>query len=187
MLKWRDNSKTGVTMKRIILTIATAFLAMGLCASACAQYVWIDKDNRKHYSDQPPPASVPNNRILKSPGNRPAKNISETSPELGGSGANTPTAPAPASTQAPMSAAEKNADFNKRKMEQAEKDKKAEEDKKHVDTKAQNCERAKEYQRTLNSGERISRISKSGEREFLSDVDRSKESREVQEALKECN
>ena len=174
-------------MKRISLAFATAFLAMGLCAPAGAQYVWIDKDNRKHYSDQPPPASVPNNRILKSPGNRPAKNISETSPDLGLTGENTAAKPASASTPEPMSTAEKNADFNKRKMEQAEKDKKAEEEKKRAETKIQNCDRAKDYQRTLNSGQRISRIGKSGEREYLNDEERSKESRDVQEALKDCN
>jgi len=178
--------KTGVTMKRFILAIATAFFMLGLCASASAQYVWLDENNKKHYSDQPPPASVPNKRILKTPRNRPAININESTPTDKASGASTGAAAA-TKPQAPMSTAEKNADFNKRKMEQAEKDKKADNEKKRADAKAQNCERARSAQRSLSSGERIARMGKSGEREFMGDEERARESQTVQDALKDCN
>jgi len=177
-------------MNRIILAIAAAFFMLGLCASAGAQYVWIDSKNVKQYSDQPPPASVPNNRILKTPRNRPAVNISESTPNGAASGANTGAGAASAAAakpKAPMSTAEQNADFNKRKIEQTEKDKKADEEKKRADAKAQNCERAKTAKRTLDSGDRISRTGKDGDREYLSDEERNATSRDVQDALKDCN
>ena len=174
-------------MKRIGLAIATAIFSLWLCASASAQYIWLDKNNVKVYSDQPPPSSIPNNRILKSPRNQPAQNIRETMTGSAAQGTDSTTDTSASKKQAPMTTAEKNADFNKRKMEQAEKDQKADEEKKRADAKAQNCERAKEYQRTLNSGQRIARSGQSGEREYISDEDREKESRTVQEALKECS
>jgi hypothetical protein len=173
-------------MKRISLAIATVFLLLGFCVSANAQYVWVDKDNTKHYSDQPPPASVPNNRILKTPGNKPAVNINETLAEPAASEPKNSDSPA-AKNDAPMTTAEKNADFNKRKIEQAEKDKKADEEKKRADAKASNCERARRYQKTLDAGDRIARPGKDGEREYLNDEDRAKESQAVQESLKDCN
>lgn len=86
-----------------------------------------------------------------------------------------------------MTTAEKNADFNKRKMEQAEKNKKAEEAKKLAEAKATNCERAKANQRSLSSGDRIARAGKNGEREYMGDEERARESQATQEALKDCN
>jgi hypothetical protein len=172
-------------MKHICLMIVIASLAIGLSAPASAQYIWLDKNNVKHYSDTPPPKDIPNKRILKSPrGGMQAKNINESSSD---SAAASNGSASTAKKQAPLSTAEKNADYNKRKMEQAEKNKKADEEKKRADAKAQNCARAREYQRTLNSGQRISRTNASGEREFISDEDRSRESAAANDALKECN
>ena len=175
-------------MKRISLAIATVFFMLGLFAPASAQYVWIDQNNKKHYSDQPPPASVPNSRILKAPRNRPAVNINDAAQNGAVTGTSTgASSAAPAKLKAPMTTAEKNADFNKRKMEQAEKDKKAEEERKRADAKAQNCERARAAQRSLNSGERITRVGKNGEREYIGDEERTREKQVVQDTLKECN
>lgn len=172
----------GSHMKKYSLFAAAALLALGLIAPANAQYIWLDKNNVKHYSDKAPPSDIPNSRILKSPRGQTAKNINESPP----SGA-TPAAPAASKPQQPMTTAEKNADFNKRKMEQAEKDKKAEAERKNKEAKAQNCERARAYQRSLNSGQRIARTKPDGEREYMNDDDRAREARTVDEALKDCN
>ncbi|MFD2272482.1 DUF4124 domain-containing protein [Undibacterium arcticum] len=95
---------------------ATALLALSLASVALAQYVWLDDKGVKQYSDVPPPASVPGKRILKAPGlsSRPAYST-------GGAAA---TGEDNGAANAAPNIAEKNADFMKRKIEQADKDKK---------------------------------------------------------------
>jgi hypothetical protein len=157
-------------MKPFQLHALSALTALCLAGGAFAQYVWLDEKGVKQYSDRPPPASVPTSRILKQPGGVPALS-SET------------TTPAP---KAEMSISEKNAEFRKRKAEQAEKEKKATEEAKVAAEKAKNCERAREFQRSLESGERISRTDKNGERSFLTDEQRDRELRDTRRILDEC-
>lgn len=151
------------------------------CASAQAQYVWLDEKGNKQYSDMPPPNSVPKSKILKAPGgvakpataaaeDKPASSASESTPKL----------------EKPVTTASKNEDFNKRKAEQAEKDKKAEEEKTAAADKAKNCDRARGYQQTLNSGVRISRTDKNGEKSYLTDAQREQEAADVKKALAGC-
>jgi ribosomal protein L17 len=163
-------------LKRIAATLAVA----GFCSTAFAQYVWLDDRGVKQYSDMPPPASVPANRILKQPGSAsraaaPANDKVET------------VAPAAAQKdKAPMTTAEKNADFLKRRAEQADKEKKAEEQVRAAAEKSKYCERAGEYQRVLESGERISRTDKTGERIYLSDEQRARELNENKRNMQDC-
>lgn len=167
-----------MTRKPLIHLIAAAIAlpAFATPLGASAQYVWVDEKGTKQFSDMPPPGSVPASRILK----QPTRATSATpSPETAGdkpvSGARTePTI------------AEKNAEFRKRKTEQAEKEKKAAEDATHAAEKSKNCERAREYQRTLDSGERIARLDKNGERSYLSDEQRAQESRDNRRVLDDC-
>lgn len=166
-----------MTRKPFIQRLAAAALAalfVPLCASA--QYVWIDEKGTKQFSDMPPPASVPNSRILKQPGGTsPAKVAQEAAEEK-------PSDPA----RAEPTIAERNAEFRKRKTEQAEKEKKASEEAAQAAEKSKNCERAREYQRSLDSGERITRLDKNGERAYLSDEQRAQESRDNRRVLNDC-
>lgn len=149
----------------VMLTAAAAHLP------ACAQYVWLDDKGTKQYSDMPPPASVPASRIIKQPGKW------------------TPPATAdekPAAASGGMSVAEQNADFKKRQAERAEKEAKAAEEARQAADKAKNCERARNYQRLLDSGERINQTDKSGERTFLTDEQRAQELRDVKRMLEQC-
>lgn len=163
-------------MKRVHVKYATAALALfGLTSAAFGQYVWIDEKGVKQYSDMPPPRSVPPNRILKQPrGAAPVVNDES------------PAAPAAPNAKPPMTLAEKNADFQKRRAEQAEKEKKAEEEAKQAADKARNCERARAYKRTLESGERIANVDKNGERTFISDDQRSRDIAETKNILADC-
>src|SRR4051812_45621873 len=52
--------------------LALIALACSAPLLAAAQWQWIDKDGRKVFSDQAPPADGPANRILKQPGVRSA-------------------------------------------------------------------------------------------------------------------
>ena len=65
--------KTRYIPQRLVRLAACALLA-ALAAPALAQYVWLDEKGVKQYSDMPPPASVPTNRILKQPGGSATRN-----------------------------------------------------------------------------------------------------------------
>ncbi|MFZ6780509.1 DUF4124 domain-containing protein [Undibacterium sp. Ji83W] len=169
-----------MSILRISRLSSALLLSFAFCAVAHAQYVWIDEKGNKQFSDMPPPKSVPKDKILKAPG--------------GNKVAPAPTADdkaASASQPAPklekvVTTTTKNEDFNKRRAEQAEKDKKAEEEKTAAADKAKNCERARNYQQSLNSGARLSRTDKNGERSILSDAERQQEASEVKKALTDC-
>ncbi|MES2536699.1 MAG: DUF4124 domain-containing protein [Pseudomonadota bacterium] len=168
--------------------IAFALASLSQTTIALAQYVWVNENGVKQYSDMPPPSSVPKSRILKAPG---AAARTPSAPEAAPGeardekGENSGTAAAK-KDKAPMTVAEKNADFQKRKIEQAEKDKKAAEKERMAADKAKNCERAQNYNRILQSGTRISTSDKNGERQYLNDEQRAREAKETREILDDC-
>lgn len=152
-------------------------LALSCCASAAfAQYVWLDGKGVKQYSDVPPPASVPNSKILKSPGMT-LRTAPEQASESTGKDSD---------TTRPQTITEKNADFQKRRMQQAEKDKESEQKAKQAADKKNGCDRATAYNRVLESGQRVSRMDQSGERAYLTDEERAQEIRENKRTLDDC-
>ena len=145
--------------------VACAVLAAG-CSSALAQHVWLNDKGVKQYSDMPPPPGTPASRVLQSPG---------------------PRAAAPAAQQpAEPSVAERNAAFEKRRIEQAERESKASEQTQLAADNARNCEQARNYERTLASGQRISKLDRNGERAFLSDQEKAQEIAAAQRVLARC-
>lgn len=170
------------TWQKYKLKPALLACALGFAVPAMAQYVWLNENGTKQYSDMPPPSSVPDKRIIKAPGNSLPKN-SAKAPE----GGTAPDAAASTKPGAVMTTAERNADFQKRKLEQAEKDKKESEDSKSKADKSKNCERARNYQRVLESGQRISQTDKDGERTFMGDDERDHESQEAKRIVDQCS
>ena len=170
-------------MKRIpikhLLFAALALTTLHLPGAALAQYAWIDERGTKQFSDMPPPPSVPASRILKQPGVRTPPPAGQEAPPA------TQESPAPAA-KTELSAAEKNAEFRKRKSEQAEKEKKAADEAKLAADKSKNCDRARDYHRSLEAGERITRTAKNGERAFLTDEQRAQELRDARRMLEDC-
>lgn len=162
--------------KLTVVQLAACAVLVALGVPAAAQYVWLDEKGVKQYSDMPPPASVPASRILKQPG----------TPAPASQPAQQETADTPSSKSAPT-LAEQNAAFKKRQQDVADKEKKATEQSRLAAEKAKNCDRARAYLRSLESGERIVHANQNGEREFLSDQQRSAEMRDVREALANCN
>jgi hypothetical protein len=146
--------------------VACAILAAG-CSGALAQHVWLDDKGVKQYSDMPPPPGTPAGRILQSPGPRAA-------------------AAAAAEPAATPSLAERNAAFEKRRIEQAERETKESEQARVAADNARNCEQARTYQRTLASGERISKLDRNGERAYLGDQERAQEMANAQRVLAQC-
>ena len=165
------------TRSHRIPPIVAGLLALFIAMPASAQYVWLDHNNVRNYSDKPPPASIPASRVLKTPRTKASSSAAQAP-----AGATPNGAPASATQQKPV-AGKSEAD---KKKEQAEKDKKAAEATKQAETKAKNCEKAREYQRNLDSGQRIARMGKNGERSVLTDEQRAQEQQEVQKMLDEC-
>jgi hypothetical protein len=162
-------------LKHIAVLLAT----LGATSIAFAQYVWVDQQGVKHFSDVAPPANIPLDHIIKQPGRAGHASVSTPTPSETATDSSS-------AAKAPMTTAEQNADFNKRKLEKAAKDKKAEEDAQRQASIASNCAHATSYLNSLKSGGRITTTDSSGERSYLSDADRAKEQAQAQSAVDAC-
>lgn len=175
------------TLLKSTLGLALLHLTIGI---ASAQFVWLDAKGTKQYSDQPPPASIPKNRIMKEPGlelrNSNIEGNTAAVPVLVAGAEATATPGAASAAKTGVTTAEKNIDFTKRQAEQAEKDRKAADDAKEAAAKAKNCERVQAYARSLQSGERIATLDKNGEKSYLSDDKRAQETSEAMRTLNGC-
>jgi hypothetical protein len=163
---------------RARLLAATALVAFASLAQA--QYMWIDEKGIKQFSDRAPPASVPLKNILKAPRGVPsAANMPAEPPaaEAAAQGAKPKEAP---------SLADRNADFNKRAKETAEREKKEKEEQQVKRDKMENCARALAARDSLDSGVRINQPGKDGERSFMSDEQRDAERAKVNNVLAAC-
>ncbi|GAC1412091.1 MAG: hypothetical protein NVSMB6_13860 [Burkholderiaceae bacterium] len=170
---WKLFNKTTAVL---LLNVATGL--------AFAQFAWIDANGVRQYSDQPPPASTPKSRILKAPGSDLRSIKREPAPIAAADPA--PGAASAASATPKPTLADKNADFNKRRAEQGEKERKADQLAKESAIKTQNCDRAKAYARTLASGERIMSTDSNGERAFMSDEKRAQEAANARRITEAC-
>ena len=162
-----------------LVFVAASLLSLGVSA----QWQWVDIDGRKVFSDRAPPASVPDKSILKRPGQArattPITVSSEDSPkDIPQASASAP-AQAGASTPKPTALDKELAD-RKKKAEQAEAAKRKIEDDRVAKAKSENCERARSAKAGLDSGIRMARINKQGEREILDDATRAAEAKRIQ-------
>jgi len=149
-------------MKHILVTAALLVLSG---AALSQQYKWVDKDGRTRYGDVPPPGV--NVTRLKGP--------------------TPPSAPPPAAKDAkgPLTPAEKAAESRKRQEEAQKEREKQEIAGRDAQAKKENCARAQDYLRTLQSGQRISRTDSKGEREFLDENQVGQEVARARQAVQE--
>ncbi len=146
-----------------------------LSLGANAQWQWIDKDNKKVFSDQAPPPEIPEKNILRRPGapsSRPNFSPAPAAPEA--------AAEPRVAGGAKPSGVDKELEEKTRKAEEAEKAKQAAEAQKLAQAKAENCGRARQAKATFDSGIRVARVNAQGEREIMDDKARAAE----QERLK---
>lgn len=178
-------SPTPFARPRAAAWLAGALL-LAACGQAAAQYVWIDDKGIKQLSDRPPPPSVPQKRILKAPGKDKLNPTAGAAGESGADGDNPPTAAdAPAAKPAPT-LGERNAAYNKRKAEAALAAQQAGEDKARKAEIAANCENARNNQRALDQGVRMSTYDKNGERGFMSEAERAESAKKNKQVLAQC-
>lgn len=153
-----------------------ALLALACCLplAASAQWLWLDKDGRKVFSDKAPPPEVAPDRILKQPGGRFATQAAPA-----------PAAPAASAALAlPKPSGTDNTLAERRKqLQAAEAEKKKAEEAKVAALRAENCSRAKSSKATYESGVRLAQVNAKGEREILNDDQRATEVKRLNEII----
>ena len=160
-------------------TVAMALAAASFALSALAQWQWIDKDGHKVFSDRSPPADIKDKDILKRPGGRgpvavtAASETAAVNPAMAASAAVKPGVPKLSGKDAQLEA-------KKKQAEDEESAKKKGEEEKIAAAKVENCNTAKRYLTTLDSGVRIAETNASGEREVMGDSKRADEKKRAQ-------
>jgi len=138
-----------------------------------AQWQWLDKDGRKVFSDRAPPPGIPDKNILKRPGG------AKVAPTLTNQD-NADPAQSTAVGAPKINGVDKELADKKKKAEQEDAAKRKAEEDKLAKTKADNCARAKQAKAGFDSGVRLARVNKDGEREILDDAARAAESQRIQ-------
>ncbi|WP_298926795.1 DUF4124 domain-containing protein [uncultured Ramlibacter sp.] len=158
----------------------TLALGCALPLAAAAQWVWLDKDGRKVYSDQSPPASIPAKSILKQPGGK-AMQPPEATPaaEAPAGAVAAASAPKVAASGLKVSGTDKALEEKKKQADAAEATKKQAEAERVSKIKAENCERAKRSKASFDSGVRIAYTNAKGERDIMDDAMRASEAKRL--------
>jgi hypothetical protein len=153
--------------------IVMVLLLSALAAGAQAQWVWRDAAGQIHASDLPPPKGTPDKSIVQRP---PAQARVAPPPPAAASAA----ASAAGGVDAALEARRKKAaedQLAQRKLQ----------DEKNSAVRAENCQRAREQMRSLESGQRMQRTLPNGEREILDDSQRAAETQRVRAIIaSEC-
>lgn len=159
-----------------LLRTALIVLACAAAPACFAQWQWLDASGRKVFSDQPPPADVPANRILKQPGKQ-AASVQMAAPT-----------PAPAPAAPKVSGVDKELEAKQKAASAAASAKKKEQEEANAKARADNCQRAKTAKATLDSGVRLSTTNAKGEREIMDDNARAAEQKRLQAIIDgNCN
>jgi type IV secretory pathway VirB10-like protein len=171
-----------MTMNPVIRIVGAAalLLATGL---AQAQYAWIDDKGVRHFSDQPPPASTPGNRIVKAPGKPSVSELLQEKPAE----AAPDKAPAASPEQAHKpTLAERDAQNRKREQERAKAEAKEAEEARHKKAQAENCDSARRYKALMDTGIRVADADEHGERRFISDEERAQRAAKANKVIEGC-
>ena len=157
----------------MLLRIVICALSLAVAGGAAAQaYRWVDKDGKVRYGDTPPPGV-------------------QARPLQGGGASAAPSAGDPAAkdtTKGAQTAADKEQEFQKRRLEAQKAEQKAAAAAKEKETKAENCRRAREALATLQGGQRILRTNAQGEQYYVDDETRAANTQDAQRAVQDwCN
>ncbi len=162
-----------------LLRVTLLGLACALPALSLAQWQWIDKDGRKVFSDQSPPADIPAKNIIRQPG---AKAAVAPEPVAAAQPAK-PAAPAPK-----PSGKDKELEARKKQAEAAAAEKQKADDEQLAKLKADNCQRARQSKAMFDSGARVARMNAKGEREYMDDASRAVETKRLEGIIAgDCN
>jgi hypothetical protein len=156
-----------------LLRLAVIGLACSFAPLCFGQWMWVDKDGRKVFSDQAPGADVPAAKILRRPGIRPAE------AEAAAAAASTAQA-ASADANAPkLTGKDKALEDKKKQAQAAEAEKKKAQEEEYAKMRADNCDRAKKSKTAVDSGMRLAQVNAKGEREIMDDAQRGAEAKRL--------
>ncbi|MFV0664148.1 DUF4124 domain-containing protein [Denitromonas sp.] len=157
------------------LRLPLLFLAMVSGIAWAGQvYEWTDANGKRHFSDTPPAGIDAKPTGIRTSAPKPSAQ------PAGGAAQST--------ADAPTTWAEKNADFAKRKAEQADAAAKANEEAEQARRKKEACEQATTQLKLLESGGRVQRMNSAGEREVLDDAGRAEEIARTRDIMNQvCN
>ncbi len=174
---------------KTIRTLLVATLA-GLSFAASAQWLWIDKDGHKVFSDRSPPPDILEKNILKRPGGpkpvvaAPADGTTDADAAPAAADATAPAAPVSGAKNAGV---DKELEAKRKQAKEAEEAKRKVADEQYKKERAESCTRAKGAKTTYDLGGRIARTNAAGEREVLDDTARAQEVKRVQAIIdKDC-
>lgn len=154
---------------KIQLPMIAFALCVAMAAASAQSYRWVDKDGKVYYGDSPPPgAKVTPLKSQPAPPPPPAAAGKDGAKDAGKDAAKE-------ARKGPLTSAEQEQAYRKRKLEEDEARKK-EGDALAAETgRKQNCERSQETVRQLESGQRIARTDAKGEIYYVDDDLRIKE------------
>jgi hypothetical protein len=157
-------------MRLLVLGSMLVFTAL----ASAQMYRWVDKDGRVHYTATPPPAGV-KARTLQAPVAPPPPVSDDAAKDAGAKDAR----------KGPLTPAEQEQEFRKRRLEAQKAAEKEALAAKEAETKRENCTRAREALATFESGQRISRANAQGERYYLDDNAHAREADAARRAVQD--
>jgi hypothetical protein len=161
-------------LRILILCVTLAFAA----AASAQLYRWVDKDGRVHYTATPPPPGT-KARTLQGP-STPSPAADDAPQDAGAK-----DAAAKDARKGPPTPAEQEQEFRKRQLEAQKANEKAALAGKEAEAKQHNCTRARESLASVESGQRISRTNAQGERYYLDDEARARETESARRAVQD--
>lgn len=175
----RDRLEDRLLNIRWKVTILGALLGLGVSSvvGAAPGWVWLDDRGQKVFSDLPPPANVPNQKILRQPGATPATATPEAeskpaaAPSPQAKPAAAPTAGAPALTE------------EQRKIQAKEDAQRKSIERRNAEIRADNCARARESLATLSGGGRLATTNEQGQRVIMDPAMRNAERARVEQII----
>jgi hypothetical protein len=159
-----------------VARIALLALACTLPLAASAQWMWLDQNGHKVFSDKAPPPDVPNNRILKAPRGQ------ALAPDPAATAAAAPAAPGAGNLPKPAGK-DKALEERRKQLASADAEKKKAEETQVAALRADNCARAKQSKATYQAGGRIARVDDKGERQYLDDAQIAAEIKRMDEVI----
>lgn len=158
---------------------AIAVLTVFACLMTEAQaqvYCWNTKDGKRQCGDTPPPG------VKATAMGTPA------APAVSPPPAGAKDAASKDAKKGPLTPAEQEQEFRKRQLDAQKAGEKDEQARRDADSKNENCERAREALRIFESGQRIARMDKQGERVYLDEAQVAQEAEKARQAVQQsCN
>lgn len=155
-----------------ILSRGALLTLLFVSAAAHSQFAWLDEKGQRVYSDQPPPPSVPDAKVLHAP-----RGASRTPGD-----ADAAPAAAGATAKTPPTLAERELDYRKRREESEKAAAKAAAEKTSADNKRANCDAAARNKQLLQSG----RVVLTETNAAMQESDRARRMADSEQVLKDC-